>query len=198
MSHQSQILSQKIKSIEKIANPENMEIIYQELSSLSENESKLKSNIPEICKLINLIGTYLVKGEAINTTESQLIFDTFCAKDFMKLLLKYSSFDIYHINLEIIKTFSFLMINIKNTVYLYYFFSKNLLNGIINKDYSKYDEDFLSYYINFLKSLSLRLDEVSVQLFYDERKNSFPIIENVIKLYNHRDSMIRNVVRNRV
>ena len=196
MSHQSQILSQKIKSIEKIANPENMEIIYQELSSLSENESKLKSNIPEICKLINLIGTYLVKGEAINTTESQLIFDTFCAKDFMKLLLKYSSFDIYHINLEIIKTFSFLMINIKNTVYLYYFFSKNLLNGIINKDYSKYDEDFLSYYINFLKSLSLRLDEVSVQLFYDERKNSFPIIENVIKLYNHRDSMIRNVVRN--
>ena len=196
MSHQSQILSQKIKSIEKIANPENMEIVYQELSSLSENESKLKSNIPEICKLINLIGTYLVKGEAINTTESQLIFDTFCAKDFMKLLLKYSSFDIYHINLEIIKTFSFLMINIKNTVYLYYFFSKNLLNGIINKDYSKYDEDFLSYYINFLKSLSLRLDEVSVQLFYDERKNSFPIIENVIKLYNHRDSMIRNVVRN--
>ena len=196
MSHQSQSLSHKIKSIEKNATPDNMEIIFQELSSLSENESKLKSNITETCKLISLIGTYLVKGEAINTTESQLIFDTFCAKDFMKLLLKYSSFDIYAINLEIIKTFSFLMINIKNNVYLYYFFSKNLLNGIINKDYSRYDEDFLSYYINFLKSLSLRLDEVSVHLFYDERKNSFPIIENVIKLYNHRDSMIRNVVRN--
>ena len=196
MSHQSQLLSHRIKLIEKNATPQNMEIIYTELSSLSEKESKLETNITEICKLISLIGTYLVKGESTNTTESELIFDTFCTKDFMKLLVKYSSFNKYQINLEIIKTFSFLMINIKNTKYLYYFFSKNLLNGIINKDYSKYDEDFLSYYINFLKSLSLRLDEVSVQLFYDEKKNSFPIIENVTRLYNHRDSMIRNVVRN--
>ena len=197
MSHTSQSLSQKIKLIEKHANPKNMEIIYNELKSLSEKESKLEENINEVCKLINLIGTFLVKGESTNTTESQLIFDTFCDKDFMKLLVKYSTFDNYQINLEIIKTFSFLMINIKNTTYLYYFFSKNLLNGIINKDYySKYDEEFLSYYINFLKSLSLRLDEFSVQLFYDEKKNSFPIMENVIRLYNHRDSMIRNVVRN--
>ena len=196
MSHYSQSLSHKIKLIEKDASPKNMEIIYNELKLYSEKESKLESNIEGVCKLINLIGTYLVKGEAFNTTESQLIFDTFCAKDFMNLLLTYSTFEIYEINLEIIKTFSFLMINIKSTTYLYYFFSKNLLNRIINKDYTKYDEEFLSYYINFLKSLSLRLDEVSVQLFYDEKKNSFPIIENVIKLYNHRDSMIRNVVRN--
>jgi hypothetical protein len=196
MSHYSQSLSHKIKLIEKDASPKNMEIIYNELKLYSEKESKLESNIEGVCKLINLIGTYLVKGEAFNTTESQLIFDTFCAKDFMNLLLIYSTFEIYEINLEIIKTFSFLMINIKSTTYLYYFFSKNLLNRIINKDYTKYDEEFLSYYINFLKSLSLRLDEVSVQLFYDEKKNSFPIIENVIKLYNHRDSMIRNVVRN--
>ena len=196
MSHYSQSLSHKIKLIEKDASPKNMEIIYNELKLYSEKESKLESNIEGVCKLINLIGTYLVKGGAFNTTESQLIFDTFCAKDFMNLLLTYSTFEIYEINLEIIKTFSFLMINIKSTTYLYYFFSKNLLNRIINKDYTKYDEEFLSYYINFLKSLSLRLDEVSVQLFYDEKKNSFPIIENVIKLYNHRDSMIRNVVRN--
>ena len=118
MSHQSQLLSHRIKLIEKNATPQNMEIIYTELSSLSEKESKLETNITEICKLISLIGTYLVKGESTNTTESELIFDTFCTKDFMKLLVKYSSFNKYQINLEIIKTFSFLMINIKNTKYL--------------------------------------------------------------------------------
>ena len=196
MSHSSQPLSQLIKLIEKNAKSENMETIYGELEFYSKNEQKLKSNINDICKLISMIGTYLVKGEAFNTTESQLIFDTFCDKDFMHLLLTYSNFNYYEINLEIIKTFSFLMSNIKSTTYLYYFFSKNLLNRIINKDYSKYDEEFLSYYINFLKSLSLRLDDITVHLFYDEKANSFPIIENVIKLYNHRDSMIRNVVRN--
>ena len=166
MSHTSQSLLQTIKLIEKSAKPEYMEMIYSELDFYSKNEQKLKLNLNEVCKLINMIGTYLVKGESFNTTESQLIFD------------------------------SFLMTNIKSTTYLYYFFSKNLLNRIINKDYSKYDEEFLSYYINFLKSLSLRLDDKTIHLFYDDKTNSFPIIENVIKLYNHRDSMIRNVVRN--
>ena len=196
MSHTSQSLLQTIKLIEKSAKPEYMEMIYSELDFYSKNEQKLKLNLNEVCKLINMIGTYLVKGESFNTTESQLIFDTFCDKDFMHLLLTYSNFNLYEINLEIIKTFSFLMTNIKSTTYLYYFFSKNLLNRIINKDYSKYDEEFLSYYINFLKSLSLRLDDKTIHLFYDDKTNSFPIIENVIKLYNHRDSMIRNVVRN--
>ena len=196
MAKHEETLSEKIKSIEKNANPKNMEIIYKELNSLASSETKLKKHLKEACKLINLIGTFLVKGEGLNTTESQLIFDTFCDMDFMSILLKYSSFDYYEINLEIITTFSFLMINIKSKTYLYYFFSKNLLNKIINKDYSKYDEEFLSYYVNFLKSLSLRLDEVSVNLFYIEKTNNFPIIENVLKLYNHRDSMVRNVVRN--
>ena len=196
MSQNDNKLSELIDILEKNANPNNMEKIYNELKSLSNDEQKLIKNIPQACKLISLIGTFLVKGEGLNTMESQLIFDIFCDLDFMSLLVKYSSFDIYEINLEIINTFSFLMINIKTTHYLYYFFSKNLLNKIISKDFSKYDEEFLSYYVNFLKSLSLRLDEVSVQLFYDEKTNNFPIIENVVKLYNHRDSMIRNVVRN--
>ena len=196
MSHNDNKLSELIDKLEKNANPNNMETIYNELKSLSNDEQKLLKNIPQACKLINLIGTFLVKGEGLKTMESQLIFDIFCDLDFMSLLVKYSSFDIYEINLEIINTFSFLMINIKTTHYLYYFFSKNLINKIISKDFSKYDEEFLSYYVNFLKSLSLRLDEVSVQLFYDEKTNNFPIIENVVKLYNHRDSMIRNVVRN--
>ena len=196
MSQKDQKLAEIIKIIEKNANPKNMKIIYKELSSLSNSITKLKKNLAEACKLINLISIFLVKGEGLDTTESQLIFDTFCDLDFMSILVKYSSFDIYEINLEIINTFSFLMINIKSNTYLYYFFSNNLLNKIINKDYSKYDQEFLSYYVNFLKTLSLRLDDVSVQLFYIEKANNFPILENATKLFNHKDSMVRNVVRN--
>ena len=132
MSHSSQSLSQTIKLIERSAKPEYMEMIYSELDFYSKNEQKLKLNMNEVCKLINLIGTYLVKAESFNTTESQLIFDTFCDKDFMHLLLTYSNFNFYEINLEIIKTFSFLMTNIKSTTYLYYFFNKNLLYDLIN------------------------------------------------------------------
>ena len=196
MAKNEESLVDKIKLIEKNATPKNMEIIYKELNFLSKNDNNLKKHLKEACKLINLIGKFFGKEEDSNTKENQFIFDTFCDLDFMKLLLKYYQFDIYQINLEIITTFSFLMVNIKSTIYLYYFFSKNILNRIINKDYSQYDEKFLSYYVNFIKNLSLRLDEVTVNLFYNDKTNRFPIIENVLKLYNHRDSMIRNVVRN--
>ena len=50
--------------------------------------------------------------------------------------------------------------------------------------------------MNFLKSISLRIDENSVKLFFRENINSFPLIERAIKIYNHNDSMVRNVVRN--
>ena len=112
----------------------------------------------------------------------------------MSEFTKFSSYDNYKINLELINTFSFLMINIKDQVSLYYFLSGNCLNKIISKDYNNYDEEYLSYYINFLKSLSLRLDEKTLQLFYIEDLNSFALVENTLQFYNHEDSMVRSVV----
>ena len=186
-----------IKQIKDDVNSNNLELIYNEFQYIEKCEEVPKS-IDIICSLINIVGNYLVSAEKQNRPEDYAIFDTFCCLDFMSQFLKLSTFDFYKINLQLIKTLSFLLINIKNKPSLYYLFSNNLLNKIISKDYSKYDDEFLSYYVNFLKSLSLLLDETSIQLFYIEKNNSFPLVENILKFYNHKDSMIRNVVRNTV
>ena len=194
MSYHGQKL---IKQIKDIVNSNNLELIYNEFNYIEQTQT-IPSSIDNICSLINIVGNYLVTAEKKNRPEDFAVFDTFCSLDFMSQFLKLSTYDYYKINLQLIKTLSFLLINIKNKPSLYYLFSNNLLNKIISKDYSKYDDEFLSYYVNFLKSLSLLIDETSIQLFYIEKNNSFPLVENILKFYNHKDSMIRNVVRNTV
>ena len=107
-----------------------------------------------------------------------------------------ANLNIRNISLEIIKTFSILIQSTSNTTTLYYLFSNNFLNQIITNDYERQDEDFLSYYVNFLKSLSLKLDTTTVQFFFHKQMNSFPMLQSALKLYNHSDPMIKNVVRN--
>ena len=164
----------------------NLELIRSEFQYIEES-NKIESSSDIICQLISIVANYLVSAESQKIPEEFAIFDTFCFSDFMSEFLKLSSYDLYKIDLQLI-----------NKPWLYYICSNNLLNKIISKDYSKYDDEFLSYYVNFLKSLSLLLDETSITLFYIEKNNSFPLIENILKLYDHKDSMIRNVVRNTV
>ena len=186
-----------IKAIKDNVSSINLELIRNEFQYI-EDSGKIENSSDIICSLISIVGNYLVSAENQKIPEEFAIFDTFCFLDFMSEFLKLSSYDLYKIDLQLIKMLSFLLINIKNKPWLYYICSNNLLNKIISKDYSKYDDEFLSYYVNFLKSLSLLLDETSITLFYIEKNNSFPLIENILKLYNHKDSMIRNVVRNTV
>jgi protein CLEC16A len=57
------------------------------------------------------------------------------------------------------------------------------------------DIDFLSYYINFLRTISLKLTIQSLNLFFNQGLNSFPLLDNSLLLFNHPDVMIQNVSR---
>ncbi len=93
-----------------------------------------------------------------------------------------------------------LILSVKNQKFLIYLFNNNFLNKIIDiKSYIfniDFDYDFLSYYTNFLKSLSLKLDEKNISYFYHEKSNTFKLLENALNLYNYNDNMIINVIRN--
>ena len=130
-----------IKQIIDNACSHNLELIYNEFVYIEQNE-QIPDSIHIICSLINIVGNYLVTAEKQNRPEDYAVFDTFCFKDFMSQFLKLTTYDFYKIDIQLIKTLSFLLINIKNKPSLYYLFSNNLLNKIISKDYSKYDDEF--------------------------------------------------------
>jgi len=114
----------------------------------------------------------------------------------MNEFLHLCNMDNKEMNLQIIKSFSVLILNTTNMTTLYYIFSNNFINQIVSNDYRKYDDDFLSYYINFLKSLCQKIDVTTIQFFFHKQYNSFPLMESALKFYNHHDPMVKNTVRN--
>ena len=188
---------ENIKSIIKSSNADiniqNFTSLYNCLKeiNLKEKYKKYKDDLKDI---IQLIIDYLIYGD---TKGDQSFFETFCELDFMSEFIKASKCKHIEILLQIIKSMSALILTINNKRSLFYIFSKNFINKLItNVEIRNSNEDFLSFYVNFLKSLSMKIDSTTIQLFYQKDRESFPLLENAMKLYNNDDSMIRNVVKN--
>ena len=167
--------------------------MYYCLKEINDKEKQTKYK-EDYIELIQLIMHYLMVGDKKG---DQAYFDNFCELDFMNEFIVASKIKNMDIFLQIIKSMSNLILTIKNKASLFYIFSNNFINKIITSDdIQESSEDFLSFYVNFLKSLSLQIDTTTLQLFFQKEKNSFPLLENALKLYNHEDSMIKNVVKN--
>ena len=99
--------------------------------------------------------------------------------------------------MQIIQTLSALIENITNKVLIYYLLSNNFINNIIcYNNFINYDNNYLMTYVNFLKILSMRLNKTTLQFLFREDLNSFPLLENALKLYNHPDTLIREEIKN--
>ena len=188
---------EKIKTILKSSNQnitiENFTSLYTCLQEINEKE-KYKKYKDDLKDIIQLIIDYLIYGD---TKGDQSFFETFCELDFMSEFIKASKCKNIEILLQIIKSMSALILTINNKNSLYFIFSKNFINKLItNDDIRNSNEDFLSFYINFLKSLSMKIDSTTIQLFYQKEKQCFPLLENAMMFYNNDDSMIRNVIKN--
>ena len=57
------------------------------------------------------------------------------------------------------------------------------------------DSDLVACYVSFLKTLSLRLDARTINFFFNEQARTFPLYTEALRLFNHRDSMVRTSVR---
>lgn len=100
------------------------------------------------------------------------------------------------LTLEIVKSLSLLILNLKSETTLFFIFSNNIINQIIQNNFEVFDDDFTFYYINFLKSLSLKICKTTIQFFFNEQHNSFPLLNAALNYYNYPDPMIKNTVRN--
>uniref|UniRef100_A0A667WIT2 C-type lectin domain containing 16A n=1 Tax=Myripristis murdjan TaxID=586833 RepID=A0A667WIT2_9TELE len=78
---------------------------------------------------------------------------------------------------------------------VYYLLSNNHVNSIIVHKFDFSDEEIMAYYISFLKTLSLKLNNHTVHFFYNEHTNDFALYTEAIKFFNHPESMVRIAVR---
>ncbi|EFN58069.1 hypothetical protein CHLNCDRAFT_14802, partial [Chlorella variabilis] len=108
---------------------------------------------------------------------------------------------------QVLQTLSILIQNLRNQQTVYYLFSNNHINEIVSMRFDFEDDEVLGYYVNLLKAISLKLNEVTVQFFFQAggprpgsspatpRPASFPLYTESIKFVNHRDPMVRTAVK---
>jgi len=98
---------------------------------------------------------------------------------------------------QVLQTLSILIQNIRSTTAIFYLFSNNHVNEIVALRFDFEDDEVLGYYINLLKTVSLKLNSSTVQFFYqdDGEHAAFPLYTEAVKFINHRDGMARPCVR---
>jgi len=57
------------------------------------------------------------------------------------------------------------------------------------------DEEQVDFFVSFLKSLTLKLNEETVNFFFNDKFKTFPLYHQAIQFYNHKEPMIRTSVR---
>ena len=159
------------------------------ISSVTELDSE-KKNEKTIIAAISEIESYLLFS---SKTDSLDFFDMFCEENYLKEYIRLLSLNNKEISLAILNSINILILNISNNQFLYYFFSSQVVNSIISSSFQ--EDEYITYQINFIKSLSLKITKDTLYFFLDKNKNKCPLIAKTLTLYNMNDPMVRNVVR---
>lgn len=168
--------------------------LYDIMDFISQEED-FKVYKETIIELIQILENFLLYGER----EDNQILDIFCEYNFIDILKIYTfgTKDKAIIS-QIIKTLSALIKNISKETVFYYILSNNFINSIISRCFVlvKNDINFLLIYINFLEVLSTKMDINTVQFLFLEEKGRFPLLDQIIKLYNYPEDNIKKITKN--
>ncbi|KAJ2448038.1 Protein CL16A [Coemansia sp. RSA 2336] len=99
------------------------------------------------------------------------------------------------VTVQVLQTFSIILDSVSDTKFLYALLSNNFVNELIAAPIDMGNEEVVSYYVAFLKALSLKLTADTIHFFCNERMDDFPLYTTAIALFDHPDSMVRVAVR---
>ena len=160
-------------------NEEKMKV--KNLDSIKENLLKLllkkinKQEIDNLNKYLGEIQGYLLVADRKNLKE---YFDYFCKLNFLDLFNTFYEKNVEGITFSMLEMISFLTTNIQNQDLLEYIYSKkyptniigqkmNIIDKLISLD-TKKNEEYLTYQINFIKSLTLKMN-INVYKLYSNK-----------------------------
>ena len=182
---------------------EDLIVFKKELTELLYKDSYNLKDLNKIKEIIHRLEGYLLMADKKKLFN---YFDSFYELNLLNILNSYLDKGIQQISFFILECISILLTNIQNSGLIFYIYSTkyptyirgenlNIIDKVISIDARK-KEEFLSYQVNFIKSLTLKLNIDCIEYFFDRYKNQFPILNKAFSLYNNKDAMIRSVVKN--
>lgn len=176
----------------KPKNPHSLEHLKYLYHLLSKNQTVTEQNKGVLVETLRSIAEILIWGDQNDST----VFDFFLEKNMLSFFLKIMKQKCgRYVCIQLLQTLNILFENIRNETSLYYLLSNNHVNSIIVHKFDFSDEEVMAYYISFLKTLSLKLNNHTIHFFYNEHTNDFPLYTEAIKFFNHTESMVRIAVR---
>ena len=193
----------------QIVFPDESKMKVKKLDSIKDILNKIyskKIGNPELETLNKTLGElqgYLLVADRKNLAE---YYTHFYQLDFLSIFNNFLEKNIERLTFLILQMINFLTTNIQNKELLEYIYKTkfptkiaginlNIIDKLISLD-TKKNEEYLTYQINFIKSLTLKINIDSLNYFYDCNINQFPILTKSLSLYNYTDPLIRNVVKN--
>ena len=190
----------------KIIFPDEKKMKLKNLDKIKDALNKIYSKkigdaeIENLSELLGKLQGYLVVADRDNLKE---YYEHFRQLDFLSIFNNFIEKNIEKITFLILEMMSFLTTNIKNKDILEYIYKQkfptnipginmNIIDKLISLD-TKKNEGFLTFQINFIKSLTLKMNIQTLNNFYDCNINQFPILTKTLSLYNYKDPLIRNV-----
>ncbi|KAL5966526.1 Protein CLEC16A, partial [Taenia solium] len=159
---------------------------------LQRNCDSTDCNAEEVIESLRLFSEIIVWGDQNDGS----IMDFFWEQNALELLIRYiERQQDRSICIQLLQTLNILFENLTNNRAIYYLLSQNHTNGIILHDFDFNDEEIIGYYIAFLKSLTFRMNEDTINFFYDEARLSFPVYQRALRFFNHSENMVRIAVR---
>eukprot|EP00794_Sanderia_malayensis_P009382 gene9382-10370_t len=159
---------------------------------LTKNSVVNENNKHLLVETLRSIAEILIWGDQNDSS----VFDFFLEKNMLLFFLKIMTQKCgTYVTVQLLQTLNILFENIRHETSLYFLLSNNHVNSIIVHKFDFSNEEVLAYYISFLKTLSLKLNKHTVNFYFNEQKNDFPLYTEGIKFFNHPESMVRIAVR---
>lgn len=97
---------------------------------------------------------------------------------------------------QILQTLSIIVQSVATQHSLLCLFSSNHINDILSFPFVFDNEEVIGLFMSVIKTISLKLDQNLLQLFFNPHTQSFTLYSVAVQFYNHSESMIRIAVRN--
>ncbi|KAK0418158.1 hypothetical protein QR680_013405 [Steinernema hermaphroditum] len=179
-------------SLWKSKNPHSLEYLKYLHGVMIKNEKVSEGNRNLLVEALRAIAEILIWGDQNDST----VFDFFLERQMLShflAIMKQSSGST--VCVQLLQTLNILFENIRHETSLYFLLSNNHVNSIITYSFDFSNEEIMAYYISFLKTLSFKLNTYTIHFFYNESSQEFPLYTEVMKFFNHSESMVRIAVR---
>lgn len=179
-------------SLWKPKNPHSLEYLKYLQGVLTKNEKVTENNKKILVEALRAIAEILIWGDQNDAS----VFDFFLERQMLLYFLKIMEQGNTPLNVQLLQTLNILFENIRHETSLYFLLSNNHVNSIISHKFDLQNDEIMAYYISFLKTLSFKLNPATIHFFFNETTEEFPLLVEVLKLYNWNESMVRIAVRN--